>query len=263
MRVMSDLHLEFSQFTLPEMVTDSETLLILAGDIQVGIRRSEWFETLSKFPKVIYILGNHEHYFQDIETNQKIIEHELYDLGLDNIEVVGNIPKVFEFDDLRIIAGTLWTDMNNNDLISKTLIRQGLYDYKVINKGLGLLTTDDTIEIFKNTVEFFDNELYKDFDGKTIIVTHHMPSEKTVSERFKDSFHLNGGFRSDLDWLIEKYQPDFWLFGHTHCPVSEFIGKTHLLANPRGYPQKPKTLEEFDNPRFENRSFYPELRITL
>jgi hypothetical protein len=37
--------------------------------------------------------------------------------------------------------------------------------------------------------------------------------------------------------IIENFQPDFWIYGHTHECSSHSIGKTHLIANSLGYFQ--------------------------
>jgi hypothetical protein len=35
--------------------------------------------------------------------------------------------------------------------------------------------------------------------------------------------------------VIEKYQPDFWFYGHTHECDRQKIGKTQLMSNQLGY----------------------------
>ena len=61
--ILSDLHTEFAEFSPPD--TDAD-VVVLAGDIGVGLGGIEW--AASKFPKVpvIYVPGNHEYYGHDI-----------------------------------------------------------------------------------------------------------------------------------------------------------------------------------------------------
>ena len=61
---MSDLHLEFGDMPIPEVVGD---VLVLAGDIHVGADGVNWINAAAKqFKYVIYILGNHEFYHNDM-----------------------------------------------------------------------------------------------------------------------------------------------------------------------------------------------------
>jgi len=57
-QVMSDLHLEFGAFEIPR--TDAD-VIVLAGDIHVGIKAIDWIKNQTK--PVIYVLGNHEYYY--------------------------------------------------------------------------------------------------------------------------------------------------------------------------------------------------------
>ena len=52
--VMSDLHLEFGEFTPPETNAD---VVILAGDIHLGTRGIEWAQRTFGDKPVIYIAG--------------------------------------------------------------------------------------------------------------------------------------------------------------------------------------------------------------
>lgn len=62
LHVLSDLHLEFSDFPAPSVDAD---VIILAGDI--GLRSSgvDWASRRFANKKVIYVAGNHEFYGAD------------------------------------------------------------------------------------------------------------------------------------------------------------------------------------------------------
>ena len=59
LHILSDLHIEFGPFTLPN--TDAD-VVILAGDIHVGTRGIEWATRAIEGKEVIYVIGNHEYY---------------------------------------------------------------------------------------------------------------------------------------------------------------------------------------------------------
>ena len=70
---------------------------------------------------------------------------------------------------------------------------------------------------------------------KRIIVTHHLPSVRSIPVRFSRS-PLNPAFALDLEALITVYQPDLWIHGHTHDACDYRLGDTRVVCNPRGYP---------------------------
>jgi Icc-related predicted phosphoesterase len=49
---------------------------------------------------------------------------------------------------------------------------------------------------------------------------------------------LNPAFASGLEDVIEKYQPDLWIHGHTHVPCDYELCGTRVVCNPRGYPNE-------------------------
>jgi 3',5'-cyclic AMP phosphodiesterase CpdA len=68
LRVLSDLHLEFLDWTPPAVEAD---VVVLAGDIHGGVRGVEWARRQFPDTPVIYVPGNHEFYggrLQDVLT---------------------------------------------------------------------------------------------------------------------------------------------------------------------------------------------------
>jgi predicted phosphodiesterase len=47
---------------------------------------------------------------------------------------------------------------------------------------------------------------------------------------------LNPAFASRLEDVIEMYQADLWIYGHTHVACDYEIYGTRVVCNPRGYP---------------------------
>lgn len=250
-RLYSDLHLEFKSFAVPPLPHDKTTLLILAGDIAVYPFNTWWFANLvERFAKVIYLMGNHEHYHGNIYKTKSLIEEVFEEefFHSDKIHVVDE-AQLFEFEGLRVLAGTLWTDVNKGNRVDMDSIKYGMNDYRFITGKNGhVLHPRDTMELFHNTMFQFREWLHQPYQGKTIVVTHHLPSYNAISERYRgDRSDLNAGYASNLDHFIEEYQPDYWFFGHSHGSNNFFIGKTNLISNPRGYANKEGVPE---NPEF-------------
>ena len=70
--------------------------------------------------------------------------------------------------------------------------------------------------------------------GPTVVVTHHLPSRRSVSAEFADSA-LNPAFASDLDDLVTRSGAALWVHGHTHTSCDYTLGATRVVCNPKGY----------------------------
>ena len=71
LKVISDLHLEFGvpYFPTPD-VRDPETVVILAGDINLGARVHDFIGSLRNnfnYRAIIFVPGNHEYYKGNID----------------------------------------------------------------------------------------------------------------------------------------------------------------------------------------------------
>lgn len=238
-KLISDLHLEF--YREDEVVyvpkpdyDDHETVLILAGDIHVGVRALPWIEEMTKrYRHVLYILGNHEFYGQEwhktIEYWQNI-QMDKFDFLQDSFTVI---------DGIRIFGATMWTDVT--DPFMQWQGRQLMSDYgqtTVNEHNLGLvyrkLNVQDTNNAHATTVRKLRDWLQIPWDGRTVVITHHLPHELCIPKRFKGS-NLNCFFATNLDDLIADHKIDVWCHGHTHDNVDIEVHGTKILCNPMGY----------------------------
>lgn len=62
-RILSDLHREFGHVPLPEVAAD---VVVLAGDVDRGIKGVVWARQTFPETPVLYVAGNHEHYDERI-----------------------------------------------------------------------------------------------------------------------------------------------------------------------------------------------------
>ena len=113
--VASDLHIEFGDIILDNIVTKADAL-VLAGDIcmlkdlekdsERGERTRNFFKRVSfAFPRTLYVMGNHEHYAGDFAKGRQRFE------DFCSAHVITNIT-LLEKDTVRIneyefIGGTL------------------------------------------------------------------------------------------------------------------------------------------------------------
>ena len=148
--ICSDLHLEFGPITLEN--TENADVLILSGDILVerdldehnlpqiesGFARNRstgfhnFFEdTCSKFPHVLYVAGNHEHYHGDFKYTLSELKSKLS--RYENLHVLDK--EVFNLDNVVFVGGTLWTDMNKEDPLTLHMIKTMMNDFRCVRNS--------------------------------------------------------------------------------------------------------------------------------
>jgi predicted phosphohydrolase len=240
-RLVSDLHIDFSALVLPETPEDSETVLLIAGDICEGSHRTLLWNFLDthchRFRKIIFILGNYgENLYLHSETVQKEVFENYHNVHfLDNQTlVIGNIA---------IIGSVLWTDFENGNHTVMYNAGRCMADYMWIRGGEDygsnrILPTDIYAE-HERAVCYLKSAIKKQKKhGKSILVlTHHAPTWQSVSPQFVGD-KLNGAFVSDLSEMILDCKPDIWCHGHVHSCHDYMVGDTRVICNSRGYRSK-------------------------
>ncbi len=240
--LLSDLHTEFGSFSFPATPRD---LLILAGDTGLSTKFLDIVKAQALISPVALILGNHEYYGGDFDKILRLWQ----EVDIENLHFLENSTIIL--NSIRIIGCTLWTDMDNGNEDAIKAADNGINDYfRIKRKGIPISPLD-TMERFKASKQFLIDELAKPHDGSTIVLTHHLPSYKSVMPEFVGN-PLNPAFATELSDLIESTQPELWIHGHTHSSLDYFIGNTRVICNPRGY------LGIEANPNFD-----PELIIEL
>jgi Icc-related predicted phosphoesterase len=244
----SDLHLEFGALELHN--TEAADVLVLSGDILVakhlnGVHhhdtryRKFFAECCERFPKVVYVLGNHEHYAYDIQDTAAHLKREL---AHDNLYILDN--ETVDILDYTFIGTTLWTDMNEEDSLTLYHVDSMMNDFRTINNSARMLnaykparlTPEDTVVLHKKGMDYINHITYNRPNYKFIVVAHHCPSKKSIHPKYAHDKIMNGAFASDLDDFI-AYRPQIrlWTHGHTHEQFDYMIGETRVVCNPRGY----------------------------
>ena len=234
--IYSDLHLEFgAHFVLPDN-TDAD-VLILAGDIITFQDYDPLDAILKSWRKpVIFITGNHEYYTQ----TPMLDEEKAFAAWLET-----NHPHVHflrdesvSIDGVDFFGGTMWTHFNASDLQAMEIAHYQMNDFKLIKKEQGLpLLPSDTIKLHDAYVTKLKKWFEQDLDGPRIVISHHAPVVNPRTQYLGSP--LMPAFNSlDMQDMIQRYQPDLWIYGHTHECDDQTIGKTRLVSNQRGYPNR-------------------------
>jgi predicted phosphodiesterase len=237
--ILSDLHLEFSNLLFPANDAD---VIVLAGDIWKGDNGIYWARSAWPNKPIVYVAGNHEFYGKnrlEVLARLRIAARETGVHFLDNEYVV--------IDGVRFLGATLWTDFKlfGEDLKMDCMYEgeSSLNDFRVIHEGGGHFSTMDSIRLHEESLAWLTKAIREPFDGKTVVVTHHLPSADSVVPRFKKDL-LSACFASKLDHLMGK--PVLWVHGHTHDNLDYQIRGTRVVCNPRGYCRYEGGGENFD-----------------
>ena len=250
-KVLSDLHLEFEK---PWSVVDpgKGDVLVLAGDICSAIDLVDdrfqlksvylnFFRKCSEgFNKVFYVMGNHEHYGGTLGESADILRRNLPE----NFTLLDNNSEHYE--GVHFVGATLWADWCGRDKEMMQLGGDRMNDYNCISypfPGMDMQPSDTLYE-HDNTVYWF-NQALPTLRGKVVVVTHHAPSFRSISDDYVTSETI-GAYASDLEDIIYKHEPELWIHGHIHDTRDYMIHNTRVLCNPKGYPRKDDTNGNFD-----------------
>ena len=257
LQIVSDLHLEFQrkadiEFKLPK--TDSD-VIVMAGDIGVGFDEEYEFckyiiETHQK--PVIFVLGNHSFYegFADVTEIRDKWRNVNYpglvflDEGLEAV-----------IDGVTFIGGTMWTDFRMKDstetdstgIFAAELYMSDFRDTLINGKPWCVLSSIEEHHKTRKAMQ----EILDETPGKTVIVTHHLPSYKSIDPTFEGSA-MNPAYASHMDEFIEANDIALWVHGHVHVNHDYMISDTRIISNPRGYYNYQ-----------ENENFNPEMVVEI
>ena len=139
-------------------------------------------------------------------------------------------------------GATLWTDfaLLGDSRTNGSICQSKMNDYKLIRRdpSYSKLRSIDTFLIHQQSLKWLNSSLELSTSKNNIVVTHHAPSLRSVPEHFKSDV-VSSAYASNLEPVILKHKPQYWIHGHIHTPVNYTIGGTTVLCNPHGYMNDP------------------------
>ena len=251
-QVVSDLHLE-SGNPIPELAADADAIIV-AGDL--APIKKQWLRRVAEAwtdARILYVPGNHEFYGTDIDRARKQLAEECARHGITLLDT-----DAIVIDDVHFIGATLWTDFLLDGVAHEPRAHRaalGISDFDgwiQHEKGTGRFTTYESARRHAEERAFIEGELADaERDGATVVViTHHAPTPRSIAPGYLGDV-LNPAFASNLERVIERYQPALWIHGHMHNSVDVTPGATRVLCNPCGYNAN------------ENEHFDPELCVVV
>ena len=128
LQVLSDLHHEFG---FVDLTFDKADVVVIAGDVNLGIKGVEWImKTITALP-VVYVLGNHEYYKGSIPKTLNSIKKVA---SGSNVHVLENEAVIV--DGVTFHGATLWTDfaLLGDSRSNGSLCQERMNDYKMIRR---------------------------------------------------------------------------------------------------------------------------------
>lgn len=252
----SDLHIEGKAFNYVPKEIDKDITLVLAGDIGTlkGGLEAFLIEQCDNFREVLYVIGNHEGYNDNIDNVKKRIRE--LEATLSNLYFLDN--GVVYIDGVRFLGTPLYTNFGNDETL-KSQVGNMINDYYITtmndghisNKGTKEIITrrllpQDHVVLYEQAVIWLKNKLDEFYNGKTVVITHWSFTHKLTQEKYKGD-SLNKYFNNELEYLCHYYNISDWIYGHVHDRFvidygDERFNNTRVICNCRGYSFEDSTF---------------------
>lgn len=231
--LMSDLHLEFHADGGKDLIRKTivplgkeADVLVLAGDVSTGRGLGPALERIcDAVASVVFVCGNHEYY----RANPEAIHHILKTVALRRKNFHWLNHQTVEIDGVTFAGTTLWFP----EPVGRTYEnRFWLNDYNAIQDFEPWV-----YEEHAKAVAFLEEAV----PTADVVVTHHMPADVCISERYRTGgwAAMNHFFCHDMTPMMEAEPgPKFWFYGHTHDRGRFQVRNTTLIGNPFGYPSE-------------------------
>ncbi len=222
LQILSDLHMEFfapeARKSFWESLQTDADVVLLAGDMATAPELGEtlwWF--CANYPEVIYVCGNHEFYRSSLGRVRGALA--AVSERLENLHVLDN--DAVTIGGQRFLGTTLWFPDGEANATYSVMLN----DFHMI-KGFG--------EQVYPEAERADAFLRAELQRGDVVVTHHLPSRRSVHAMHGDS-PLTCFFVHPQDALVEERRPALWVHGHAHNSCDYHLGDTRVVCNPYGY----------------------------
>ncbi len=211
--------------------------LIIAGDLcdKPKVRWRPMLAHIGRYMPLdrVYVMpGNHDFYHHVLDGEERL--QEIASTAGAHYSQMQQIV----IGQTRFLCCTLWTDFASSGDVPTAMAeaQNGMNDYRYIRmQGAKYrkIRPEDTREVHRRHRAWLENALRVPFSGQTVVVTHHGPVPDVADGKAPE---LDPTYTSDLTVIIDQFQPDAWLFGHTHEPITLQRGRTRISNVSLGYP---------------------------
>lgn len=235
--ILSDLHVEKGPYEPPPLDAD---LVVLAGDIGWGVEGAAWIAEHVGHRPAVYVAGNRE-YWHHKGGADPLDELRQATRRVPSLHFLQDDEAVFQGggQDLRVLGCSLWTDytLGGDAATAMAKAQAAMPDYKN-GRGAGgaVLSAAQVLAWNRASVAFLEAALARPFAGLTMVVTHHLPTARSLKAPRLDHVPTIASV-SPLDDLIERAGPALWVHGHSHSDCDYRLGATRIVSHQRGAPE--------------------------
>ncbi|SFM41220.1 metallophosphoesterase [Methylobacterium pseudosasicola] len=263
--ILSDLHVDACPWTPPP--GPRVDLAIVAGDVADGLTRRAipWLaeHVVPRAREIVYVPGNHDWWRTRMPDELRQAQD---DAAAARIRLL-DCGQCVHFDGVEVIGATLWTDYavagpdHRAHALRVAGDRQGgMRDHRLVQTRdrLGTPAPFRPLAAAALHVEHrgrIERCLAQPWDGPRIVVTHHAPHPRSLLHGEVREV-IDAAYASDLTAMMEgPGAPDLWIHGHVHASRDYQVGRTRVIANPRGHDTSHRRrngdwIVELENPRF-------------
>ncbi|AMB45054.1 metallophosphoesterase [Methylobacterium sp. AMS5] len=265
--ILSDIHADACPWEPPP--GSRVDLAIVAGDVADGLTRRAipWIvqHVRPRARHVVYVPGNHDFWGTRLPDE---LAHAR-DLAIASDITLLDAGQVRHIEGVRVIGATLWTDFAVGEprWFRVWAMRDagdrltGMRDHRRIQTRdrLGSPAPFRPFAALALHVEHrarIERVLDEGHDGPTVVVTHHAPHPRSLPAG-EATGPGDAAYASDLSSIMQgPCAPDLWIHGHVHRSVDYQVGRTRVLANPRGHDTSHRRrggtwIDERENPFFD------------
>lgn len=235
--VMSDLHTEHAPLELPREFPAAD-VCVVAGDFGAkGVVKSlEWLHrhVVPAMP-VVFVAGNHDYYGTSLM--ESVEEGRAAAASMPGVHFLEN--ETVDLFGVTFAGCTLWTDydLHGGPELAMWSACRSMNDYRKIRfskRPFERFTPTRALRMHRDSRRFLSEALADD-GRRTVVVTHHAPSQRSLPPCFHGD-QISPAYASDMEDLMMQRGPALWVHGHIHEPVDYVVGKTRVVSSPRGYP---------------------------
>lgn len=241
LQIMSDLHLDRPGSGGPPPLAEGVHMVLVARDTCEGLVKAvEHLRRAYPAPtEIVMVAGNHELWSKTVDFG----EHwEMGHLAAERhgVRLLENF--VVTIGGVRLMGCTLWT---NYELFGVRMREAAMYtaaqtmlDHRRIKWSRNPWQRFRPVEariLHHRSRSFLEAEFAKPYDGPTVCISHHAMTLEAVAPAFRDNV-VTAAYASEMSPMIDRFQPDLIVSGHTHHAIDLVRGHSRLLSNPAGYP---------------------------
>jgi predicted phosphodiesterase len=240
-QIMSDLHLDVpGSAGAPPLVAGTDVVIVAGDTCQDLVSAVETLRRAYPPPTgIVMVAGNHELWSKRLSFEEHFEEGiaaaDAHDVRLleNDVELVGGV---------RLLGCTLWTDYElYGEPLREVAMRSAAHTMldhrrtKWSREPWARFRPAEARILHKESGSFLERELAKPHDGPTVCICHHAMTLDAVSPSAQRSV-LSAAYASEWLPMIDCFQPDLTVTGHTHHAMDLRRGNARMVSNPAGYP---------------------------